>query len=257
MREGTWAAEHGASLAPPGQEISKRLQTLLFPRAMVPNHDSPTLPPSFGGIVAVRMSVVSGQQVAFFFRADEPAPLSSPTLTPRAHNRTLRHIVTGILRERPRAPGRPDRDAPDRAASLPKPPHRLSLEPQLRRLVGPRQRQPGAVRLRIRFRPALDRAKPDRAATPHSTSTPPAAPPRSRNTIATQTAASTPDELSALDADRKNPLALVGGRSPPGTVGDGRHPSRQDLTASLRFYRAAVGRSSVAPSVDNFARNVA
>ena len=139
----------------PGQEISKRLQTLLFPRAMVPNHDSPPLPPSFGGIVAARMSVVSGQQVAFFFRADEPAPLSSPTLTPRAHNRTLRHIVTGILREHPRAPGRHDRDAPDRAA------------------------------------------------TPHSTSTPPAATPRSRNTIATQTAASTPDELSALDADWK------------------------------------------------------
>jgi len=224
---------------------------------MVPNHDSPPLPPSFGGIVAARMSVVSGQQVAFFFRADEPAPLFSPTLTPRAHNRTLRHIVTGILRERPRAPGRHDRDAPDRAASLPKPPRRLSLEPQLRRLVGPRQRQPGVLRLRIRFRHALDRAKPDRAATPHSTSTPPTATPRSRNTIATQTAASTPDELSALDADWKKSVGARRWTFTAGYCGRLPTPSRQDLAASLRFYRAAVGRSTRAPSVDNFARNVA
>ena len=44
---------------------------------------------------------------------------------------------------------------------------------------------------------------------------------------------------------------------PPPETTDGTNPSRKHLTASLRFYRAAVGRSSVAPSVDNFARNVA
>lgn len=224
---------------------------------MVPNHDSPTLPPSFGGIVAARMSVVSGQQVASFFRADEPAPLSSPTLTPRAHNRTLRHIVTGILRARPRAPGRHDRDAPDRAASLPKPPRRLSLEPHLWLLVGPRQRQPGLLRLRIRFRHALDRAKPDRAA--RRTQRGPR--PRRRHAREIRSQPKRPPQLPTNSPRStptgKNPLALVGGRSPPRTAGDGRHSSRQDLAASLQFYRAAVGRSTRAPSVDNFARNVA
>jgi hypothetical protein len=42
---------------------------------------------------------------------------------------------------------------------------------------------------------------------------------------------------------------------PPETTG-GTHP-RKHLAASLKFYRAAVGRSTRAPSVDNFARNVA